>query len=449
MSDSNKDSNDLTAQSALRQSNAVSGFPEADSRFCDHRSFAGRFHQSLYRADRNDRQVMLLMVRIDGFYDEKHSAQIAGTGKLLKLTLSRIGSCLRRGDTLASIGDGLFAILLEEIRDPSVVPLAIEKIHAALSHPFHIEKTLISVNYFTGASLFPIDGFMCSQLWTQAKIALDTASESGHGTFSLTPQMMGHNAIEDLKQSSELQQAAQSDQLQLVYQPIFDSSGERTIGIEALIRWHHPEHGMLKPDQFMPVLEETGLVIPVGERLAEEACRLAFRLQTEGHSPIKVTLNISARQFSDTGFLLSMLDALYNSSLSPALLELEIDEQTLLNNLELSQRLLHELQAIGIKITVDRFGSGHSSLTEIIRLPLSGLKIDSELVKGLPMDKRHRAVTAGIFTMAQGVGIKTAANGVENKAQMNALQEMSCEQMQGFYFTKPMSADALLHWLPN
>jgi EAL domain-containing protein (putative c-di-GMP-specific phosphodiesterase class I)/GGDEF domain-containing protein len=453
MSESNKDTHDLTEklveQSALRQASVITSFPEADSRFCDHRSFAGRFHQSLYRADRNDRQVMLLMVRVDGFYDEDHSTQLTDIDKLLKLTISRIGSCLRRGDTLASIGDGLFAILLEEIRDPSVVPLAIEKIHAALSHPFHIEKTFITVNYFTGASLFPIDGFLCSQLWTQAKIALDTASETGHGTFSLTPQMMGHNAIEGHKQSRELHQAAKSDQLQLVYQPIFDSSGERTIGIEALIRWHHPEHGLLKPGHFMPVLEETGLIIPVGERLAEDACRLASRLQREGHSSIKVTLNISARQFSDTGFLLSILDALYNSGLTPALLELEISEETLLKNIELSQRLLIELQGIGIKVIVDRFGAGNSSLTQIIGLPLSGLKIDSELVKGLPMDKRHCAVSAGIFTMAQGVGLKTAASGVENKAQLSALQEMNCEQMQGFYFTKPMSADALLHWLPN
>ncbi len=449
MSEINKDSSKLIEQAAFQKSGAVTGYPESDPRFCDHRAFAGRFQQSLYRADRNDRQVMLLLIRIDGFFKTDQCVNFDDADKLLKLTLYRIGSCLRRGDTLASIGEGLFAILLEEIRDPSVMPVAIEKIHTALSHPFKFEQKSVSVRYFTGASLFPMDGYLCSQLWTQAKMALDTASESGHGAFSLTPQMMSHSAIDDIKQGRELYQATQSQQLRLVYQPIFDSTGERVAGVEALIRWQHPLHGVIEPDLFMADLEDTGLIIPVGERLIEDACRLAARLQKEGHSPIKVTINISARQFADTGFLLTVLDALYDSGVSPALIELEIEEITLLNNLELTQRLLLELQGVGVKVTVDRFGAGHSSLSEVIRLPLSGLKLSAELVNGLPEDRHHCAVTAGVFAMAQHAGLKTAANGVENAAQMSFLKELNCEQMQGFYFTKPMPAEQLLHWLPN
>lgn len=449
MSDSNKDVNNLTEQAAFQKSAAVTGYPESDPRFCDHRAFAGRFQQSLYRADRNDRQVMLLLIRIDGFFKANQSVQLTDADRLLKLTLYRIGSCLRRGDTLASIGEGLFAILLEEIRDPSVMSVAIEKLHTALSHPFDLENNSITVRYFTGASLFPMDGFLCSQLWSQAKMALDTASERGHGAFSFTPQMMGHSAMNDSKQSRELYYATQSKQLVLVYQPVFDSSAERVTGVEALIRWDHPLHGMLEPEMFMPSLENTGLIIPVGEQLIEEACRLAARLQQEGHSSIRVTINISARQFADTGFLLTVLDALYDIGVSPSLVELEIDETTLLNNLELSQRLLRELQAVGVRITVDRFCAGNSSLTELIRLPLSGLKLSTDLVNGLPADKHHCAVTAGVFTMAQGAGLKTAANGVENAAQMQFLQDLNCEQLQGFYFTRPMPAEQLLHWLPN
>lgn len=449
MSETNKNSNSLSEQAAFQQSAAVTGYPESDPRFCDHRAFAGRFQQSLYRADRNDRQVMLLLIRIDGFFKSNQCMRLTDADRLLKLTLYRIGSCLRRGDTLSSIGEGLFAILLEEIRDPSVMTVAIEKIHTALSHPFNLEQTAVSVRYFTGASLFPIDGFLCSQLWAQAKMALDTASEHGHGAFSLTPQMMGHSALDDLKQSRELYQATQSQQLLLVYQPIFDSTGERVTGVEALIRWQHPVHGMLEPALFMADLENTGLIIPVGERLIEEACRLGARLQREGHSSIRVTINISARQFADTGFLLTVLDALYDSGTSPGLIELEIDEMTLLNNLDLSQRLLLELQSVGVKITVDRFGAGSSSLTEVIRLPLSGLKLSAELVRGLPEDMHNRAVTAGVFAMAQGAGLKTAANGVENESQMHYLQDLQCEQLQGFYFTKPMPTEQLMHWLPN
>lgn len=449
MSYSSKHTNDLTGQSVFDQGGASSAMPESDSRFCDHRSFAGRFQQSLYRADRNSKQVMLLLIRIDGFYSAKQRLQPTNEDRLLKLTLCRIGSCLRRGDTLASIGDGLFAILLEEIRDASVVPMAIEKIHTALSHPFNIERASISVRYFTGASLFPMDGFLCSQLWLQAKMALDNASENGHGTFSLTPQMMGHASMDDFNQSRELYQATQSDQLQLVYQPIFDAKGERVTSIEALARWQHPNRGTLEPEKFISVLEDTGLIIPVGERLIQDACRLASRLEREGHSSIAVTINISARQFADSGFLLAVLDALYESGVSPALIELEILEETLLNNPELSHRLLLELQGVGIKITVDRFGDGNSSLAEVIRLPLSGLKLGCKLVKGLPLDKHNCAVTTGMFAMAKGAGLKTAANGIENEAQLKFLQEMGCEKMQGFYFTKAMRPDELLHWLPN
>lgn len=452
MNDSSRGADDLEKGSAETNTGPVSRhsrLPESDPRFCDHRSFAGRFQQSLYRADRNDRQVMLLLIRIDGYFRARERVQMEDTERLLNLTLYRIGSCLRRGDTLASIGEGLFAILLEEIRDASAVPMAIEKIHTALSHPFHVDRVSISVHYCTGASLFPMDGYLCSQLWTQAKMALDTATENGHGAFSLTPQMMGHTATEGAAQSRELYQAAQSDQLQLLYQPVFECSGRRVVSVEALVRWQHPLHGMLEPQQFMPVLEDTGLIIPVGERLIQQACQLASTLQKEGHSSIRVCINISARQFADTGFLLSVVDAIHESNVSPSLIELEITAETLLNNADLSQRLLSEFQAIGISITVDRFGAGSSSLTELIRLPLAGLKIDSELVKGLPVDRHDTAVTAGVFTMAQGAGLKTSASGIETENQVRYLKEMGCDQLQGFYFTRPMRPEELMHWLPN
>ncbi len=392
---------------------------------------------------------MLLLIRIDGYLQNNKPFVATNSDRLQEYTLRRVGNCLRRGDTLASISDGLFAILLEEIRDASAVPMAIEKIHAALSHPLRVDAQSVTVRYCTGASLFPMDGFLCSQLWLQAKLALDTATENGHGTFSFSPRMSGHKAIEGPALSHDLCLAAQSDQLQLVYQPVFNATGQQVISIEALVRWRHPEQGLLEPAMFMSVLEDTGMIISVGERLIQQACHLAAKLQQQGHSFIRVLINISARQFADSGFLLTILDALYETDVSPALIELEIAEDTLLKNIKRSQRILTELQGVGVRVTVDRFGEGESSLTEIIRLPLNGLKVGLALVNGLPQDKHNAAVTAGVFAMAHAAGIRTAANGVETGEQLAYLVEKGCDQVQGFYFSRPMQAAELGYWLPN
>lgn len=421
----------------------------SDPRYCDGHSFSSRFQQSLYRADRNDRQVVLLLVRIE---TPRHAGDPAGateSARLASLTRYRIGSCLRRGDTLADFGDGLFAILLEEIRDASAVPMAIEKIHAALSHPFHIERSRVNVRYCTGASLFPIDGFLCSQLWSQAKTALERASQTGPGTFSFSPIMMGHAAMEGFAMSRDLYTAMQSGQLHTVYQPLFDISGARVLALEALLRWQHPADGVLVPARFIDILEETGLIIPVGEQVMRDACKLARTLKDGAHSPIRVTVNVSARQFSDNGFLLSVLDALYESGADPALLELELSEETLLQDPAAARRQLTELRNSGVSITIDRFGSGVSSLAELVRLPFSGIKIDPALVKGLPGDAGSAAVAAGIFALAQGVGVSLAAAGIENARQAEFLRERGCERLQGHYYARPMAADALMHWLPN
>jgi len=423
-------------------------FSLLDPRYCDRHSFSGRFQQSLYRADRNDRQVLLLLVRVD----ITNSGAAPGAGspqRLLKLTRYRIGSCLRRGDTLADFGDGLFAILLEEVRDASAVPMAIEKIHAALSHPFHIERSRIKVAFCTGASLFPIDGFLCSQLWSQARAALDLASQTGHGTFSFSPIMMGHAAMDGFAMSRDLHAALQADQFGLVYQPVFDASGTRVLGLEALLRWVHPLEGMLPPEHFLSVLEDTGLIIPVGEQVIRDACRLAKRLHDDGHSAIRVAVNVSARQFADAGFLLSVLDALYESGTEPSLLELELSEETLLQDTALSQRQLQELRNSGVHITIDRFGAGLSSLAEVVRLPFSGVKVDHELVRKLPEDQCSAAVAAGVFALAQGAGVTVSAAGIENRRQLDFLRARRCDRLQGHYFSRPMPADELMHWLPN
>ena len=423
------------------------GLSPDDPRYCDHHSFSARFQQSLYRADRNDRQVVLLLVRVDIGADALVGE--VGTERLCKLARYRIGSCLRRGDTLADFGDGLFAILLEEVRDASAVPMAIEKIHAALSHPFHIERSRIQLSYCTGASLFPIDGFLCSQLWSQARAALELARQEGHGTFSFSPIMMGHAATRDFALSRELHAALQAGRFELQYQPVFDAAGRRVLALEGLLRWSHPLDGMLAPERFLEVLEDTGMIIPVGEQVLRDACLLARRLQAAGHSAMPVAVNISARQFSDPGFLLCVLDALYDSGADPALLEIELSEQTLLQDPDLSLRQLSELRSSGVSVVIDGFGAGISSPAQVVRLPLAGIKISRELVARLPGDNGSMAVADGIFALARGAGITVSAAGVESRPQLDYLKAQHCDRLQGHYFARPMGADELVHWLPN
>ncbi|GEM_PF-1889138 len=420
------------------------GLSPDDPRYCDHHSFSTRFQQSLYRADRNDRQVVLLLIQVDA-----SEGGLAGSDRLFKLARYRIGSCLRRGDTLADFDDGLFAVLLEEVRDASAVPMAIEKIHAALSHPFHMERSRIRLSCWTGASLFPIDGFLCSQLWSQAHAALELACQDGHGSFNFSPIMMGHAATRDFALSRELHAALQAGRFELQYQPVFDAGGRRVVALEGLLRWSRPPDGLLPPERFLEVLEDTGMIIPVGEQVLRDACRLARRLRDEGHSAMPVSVNVSARQFSDPGFMLCVLDALYDSGADASLLEIELSEQTLLQDTGLSLRRLRELRHSGVSVVIDGFGAGISSPAQVFRLPFSGVKISHELVGRLPGDTCSSAVTDGVFALARGAGVTVSAAGIENRDQLDHLQARHCDRLQGHYLGRPMPADELLHWLPN
>jgi EAL domain-containing protein (putative c-di-GMP-specific phosphodiesterase class I) len=255
--------------------------------------------------------------------------------------------------------------------------------------------------------------------------------------------------MKEIELDRELHEAYQNREFRLVYQPVFTIDRERVSAVEAFIRWDHPQRGPQLPKSFLNRLEETGLIVSVGERVLQETCQFARDLLDEGHEGIRVCVNISARQLTDPGFLLCALDALYDAGLDPSLLQLEFSEETLASIPDVARQLLPDIRKARIRVAVDHFGSGSSSLAELIRLPVSLVKIDRRLVTTITDDPVASAITSGIFALAQGTGMDVAAVGVEAATQISVLNNMGCKEIQGNFLADVLTGSELEPWLPD
>ncbi len=416
------------------------------AKICTYSEFHDRFHLALNRAQRSRKHVLLLQVRLRA---EASDESPGLDERLSALAIRRIGTCLRSSDTVCQHGKRELAILMEDVRDSAFVPSVIEKLHTTFSHPTRTgdEDVLLLPSY--GASLYPIDGHDTDKLWQRAAEALQLACESEPGAFRFSADVANHGAMQRFELGKDLHEAYQNQEFRIVYQPVFTVDGKRVSAIEAFIRWDHPERGALLPEAFLHLLEDTGLIIPVGERVLHESCQFARTLLDDGHEGIRVCVNISARQLTDPGFLLGALNALYDAQLDPSLLQLEFSEQALASIPDAAQRLLPDIRKAGIRVAVDHFGSGESSLAELIRLPISLIKIDRLLVQKIVGDPVSNAIASGIFALAQGTGMDVAAVGVEAATQIGVLDEMGCKEIQGHYLADAFTGTELEPWLPN
>jgi len=403
--------------------------------------FWDRLQQALRRAERTRQSVLLVLLEVGE--DEGGSTEVPAEA-VQQLVCDRIRGCLRASDTLCQVGPRRIAIMLEDIRDTSSVPLVVEKIHATLVSPFRFSGRIFSVRSHTGAGLFPIDAGDSEQLWRQTRLTLERAIKTQNGAAWFSPIYTEHNAMERYELSRELVEAYRNKEFVLVFQEIWDAQQKRVTAIEALLRWQHPRRGLLSAGEFLDLLEDSGLIVPVGERVLNEACQFASSLASQGYAPVRVCVNVSERQLTDPGFVLSVLDVLYDTGIKPERLQLDVPEEVLATESPAARRALTEIGSAGVRIAVDQFGVGGSSLSELMRYPVTLVKVDRSLIQGIIDDPVAQAITSGLFAFARGRGLGIAAVGVEESIQAKVLTKMGCDELQGSYFSPALGAKDLV-----
>ncbi|WP_272891810.1 bifunctional diguanylate cyclase/phosphodiesterase [Stutzerimonas stutzeri] len=409
--------------------------------------FQDRLHSSLQLSFRRGAWVALMFLDLDRFKPINDSLGHAAGDRMLKEVAMRLASCVEEDDTVARMGGDEFTFLLRAAPDrDEALTRAIhvgERILASLTEPFVLSGREFFVTASIGIALSPQDGDDISQLMKNADTAMYHAKERGKNNFQFYQAEMNARALERLELESDLRHALEQQQFVLHYQPQFLADGQTLTGVEALLRWQHPARGLVPPCDFIPALEELGLVVEVGDWVIGEACRQIAQWQEQGRAVPKVSVNLSARQFAD-GTLAQRIAALLEASgIAPRCLELELTESILMQDVGEAMRMLGSLKQLGPSIAIDDFGTGYSSLNYLKQFPIDVLKIDRSFVDGLPEGEQDGQIARAIIAMAHSLGMSVIAEGVENQAQLDFLREHGCDEVQGFYLGRPIPASAL------
>lgn len=411
--------------------------------------FHERLAQAMCDARRNHQKLAVLLVDLDGFKGINDSLGSAVGDGLLRGIARRIGSCLRDSDTPARMGGDEFGILLTEIVDDRDAAGVAEKLLSALAEPIHFHRQASSIHCSVGIAVFPRDSSDPEKLIKKADNAMYRAKEHGGNRLQFyTPDMSAaiqrRSAME-----KRLRMALEEDQLRVFYQPQFDLPRARIFGAEALLRWDHPELGIVAPDHFLSIAEESGLIIPIGDWILRKACRQNAKWNREGHTGLRVSVNVSSQQFLEPGFADVVRNALEESKLAPVSLELEITESSLLQDVEVTVNTLGRLRKLGVRLAIDDFGTGYSALAYLKRLPINVLKIDRSFINSITTDPADATITETIVKLASGLNLTTIAEGVETVDQLLLLGSYGCTRMQGYLFGKPVPPEIFETWLDN
>jgi diguanylate cyclase (GGDEF)-like protein/PAS domain S-box-containing protein len=410
----------------LADHDALTGLP-------NRRLLEDRLTQALALSQRNRQQTAVMFVDIDRFKAINDSLGHAAGDVLLKEISQRLVNQLRDGDTICRIGGDEFVVVLPEVKRSSDVAQVAQKVIEQLSQPAPIEGRELIVTASIGISVFPDDGDDAETLIRNADAAMYHAKELGRANYQFFTEKMNQAASRRLTLESDLRRALAKDELRVHYQPIFEAGNARLSGHEALVRWQHPERGLVMPGEFIQLAEESGLILRIGEWVLREACR---RAQRAGRG-LQVSVNLSPRQFNDPKLAETVAQALEETGLAPRLLELEITESTAMQHTEATLATLEKLKKLGVSISFDDFGTGYSSLAYLRRFPVDKLKIDRSFVAELPADQEQAAIISAIVALAHALQIEVVAIGVETQAQREFLARCGCDYIQGYLVGRP------------
>ncbi|WP_141100947.1 putative bifunctional diguanylate cyclase/phosphodiesterase [Roseateles aquatilis] len=406
--------------------------------------YARSMAQAMAEAARYQRRLALVVVDLDRFKNVNDTlGHEAGDALLIEMA-ERLSRCMRESDLIARMGGDEFVLLLPEVDQPERLGVVARKLLKALSQPLRLEGQELRVTASVGISIYPEDGGDEPTLMKHADIALYQAKEDGRNGFAFYSPALNRHSIERLAFETELQRAFDQGQLQVHYQPKVLAADGRIKGVEALLRWPHPEMGAVSPAKFIPVAEETGLIVPLGRWVLEEACRQQVAWKREGRPDLVMAVNLSARQFSDEALFDDVASIVTATAIDPGNLELEITESMLMRDIERASSLLGRFKRMGLRLAVDDFGTGYSSLANLRRFPIDTLKIDRAFVRDLEGSGEDQAIAQAIITMAKSLGLNVVAEGVETLPQVDFLRDRGCDELQGFYFSKAVPAQELL-----
>jgi diguanylate cyclase (GGDEF)-like protein len=388
-----------------------------------------------------------MFLDLDRFKEINDSLGHEAGDDLLKKMGRRLGESLRESDLVARLGGDEFIILLPEITEETQVTTVAGKILAAVAKPFTLAEQEFRITISIGIAMFPADGEDEQTLMKNADIAMYHAKEGGKNSFRFYSEKLNTDSLERLSLESGLRNALENNEFRLFYQSKQDMATGRMTGIEALLRWQHPDLGLIPPMQFIPLAEENGLIIPIGRWVFKTACRQNLAWQARGFPKLSMAVNISRRQFFDEDFLKDVGDALQESQMAPELLELEITESVLMHDMDRTIGILKELKQMGVRVAIDDFGTGYSSLSKLREFPLDTLKIDGSFIQNMIPHAEIKNLTTALIDLGRSLGFTVVAEGVESKEQADLLRTHSCDQFQGFYINKPMPPEEFtLNW---
>lgn len=417
----------------LAQFDALTGLPNRNL-------YLDRLLQALRHTDCERRTVGVVFVDVDRFKSVNDKLGHSGGDEVLTQVALRLRECLRPADTVARLSGDEFALVLDQLARPEDASMVAERVILSLAKPFHVHGHEVYVSASLGISISPADGSNPDTLLKNADMAMHRAKQAGRNTYRFYLPDMNARAAARLQTETELRGALARQEFVLHYQPKADIRTGLISGFEALLRWNHPQRGLVLPNEFIPVLEETGLINDVGEWVVRQACGQIRAWRIEGLRPCPIAVNLSARQFNQNNLDSSIGKILESSQIDPSLLEFELTESVLMSDSEDAVQVLDNMKKYGVRLSVDDFGTGYSSLAYLKRFPLDALKIDRAFIRHITTDQGDATIAKAIINLAHSLKLKVVAEGVETQAQLDFLREHACDEMQGYLLARPMPA---------
>ena len=418
-----------------------------------------RLEAEIKSSEESDNKIILLDIDIENF---RHINKTLGhfTGDtILQMIAQRLQYAVRGSDVvgvgrrysqienIAHMGGNEFSIILCDVKSIENVSAISERVLDVLTRQYFIDDKELHLGANIGIAVYPDDGENSETLIKNASSAKDFAKKEGKDSFQFYSSGMNEHAAAKLKLESDLRKAVDKVDFEIYYQPKIEVSSGTVMGVECLLRWHHPDNGYISPEHFVPIAENMGLIIPLGNWVLHEACMQASRWASEMDLQLKISVNVSAKQFTDDGLKDSIVSALQESGLKPGNLILEITESMLMGDVEENAKILNEIKALGVSFSLDDFGTGYSSLSYLKKLPIDELKIDRSFLMDVPEASDDSAIVKAIIAMAHSLGQIVVAEGVEKKEQLDFLKRLDCDIIQGYYYSKPLCNDDFIAFI--